>query len=297
MEGGYIFLYRKIREHWIWDNAEHFKWWIDLLMMANHQPKKIMLNGNPMIIDRGEHHTSETKLEKRWFASRKAIDNFFSLLEKDGMIELKKSRQTGTTIKVCNYRTYQPFFDNDSTSEEHQKNNDSTSKAHKQEPKEPKNLKKDREANASMSTDVDAPSSNAFESFSSLVNKIKDMFNDVCVSYPKCTVISKKRREAVQARLNTGYTIEDFERCFVKAEQSKYLKGKNSNNWRATFDWLIADANMAKVLDGNYDNNGENSSGSKQPADSSRIQNGTFDPSEFYEKAVKNGMKYERKES
>ena len=36
------------------------------------------------------------------------------------------------------------------------------------------------------------------------------------------------------------------------AEASSFLKGQNNRNWTATFDWLIADANMAKVLDGNY---------------------------------------------
>ena len=39
-----------------------------------------------------------------------------------------------------------------------------------------------------------------------------------------------------------------------KAEKSDFLKGKNERNWTATFDWLIKDSNMAKVLDGNYDN-------------------------------------------
>ena len=36
------------------------------------------------------------------------------------------------------------------------------------------------------------------------------------------------------------------------AEASSFLKGQNNRNWTATFHWLIADANMAKVLDGNY---------------------------------------------
>lgn len=36
------------------------------------------------------------------------------------------------------------------------------------------------------------------------------------------------------------------------AEASNFLKGQNNRNWSATFDWLIKDANMAKVLDGNY---------------------------------------------
>ncbi len=38
------------------------------------------------------------------------------------------------------------------------------------------------------------------------------------------------------------------------AEESDFLKGKNDRNWSATFDWLIKDSNMAKVLDGNYKN-------------------------------------------
>ena len=54
--------------------------------------------------------------------------------------------------------------------------------------------------------------------------------------------------------MKTGYTLEDFQRVFEKAESSDFLKGKNKRDWSATFDWLICDSNMAKVLDGNYDN-------------------------------------------
>lgn len=81
---------------------------------------------------------------------------------------------------------------------------------------------------------------------------IADMYNDTCVSFPRLTVLSDKRKKAIKARLNT-YSIDDFKRLFEKAEASSFLKGKGNNDWRATFDWLIKDANMAKVLDGNYD--------------------------------------------
>ena len=53
--------------------------------------------------------------------------------------------------------------------------------------------------------------------------------------------------------MNTGYTVDDFRILFEKAESSSFLKGQNNRNWSATFDWLIMDGNMAKVLDGNYD--------------------------------------------
>lgn len=82
--------------------------------------------------------------------------------------------------------------------------------------------------------------------------EIITLYNSLCVSYPKVTKLSDKRRRAISARLNSGYTEADFRRLFEIAEQSDFLKGKNNKNWSATFDWLICDGNMAKVLDGNY---------------------------------------------
>lgn len=81
--------------------------------------------------------------------------------------------------------------------------------------------------------------------------QIADMYNDTCVSYPRLTKLSDSRKKAIRARLKQ-YSIDDFKRLFQMAEESSFLKGHNGRNWSATFDWLIKDANMAKVLDGNY---------------------------------------------
>ena len=83
--------------------------------------------------------------------------------------------------------------------------------------------------------------------------KIVDMYNETCVSFPKLRQLSDSRRKAIKARLKT-YDYDDFKTLFIKAESSSFLKGSNSRDWSATFDWLIKDANMAKVLEGNYDN-------------------------------------------
>ena len=82
--------------------------------------------------------------------------------------------------------------------------------------------------------------------------QIADMYNDTCVSFPHLTKLSDRRRKAIRARLKAGYTIDDFQRLFELAESSEFLKGGNGRNWSATFDWMIQDGNMAKVLDGNY---------------------------------------------
>ena len=80
---------------------------------------------------------------------------------------------------------------------------------------------------------------------------IADMYNNTCVSFPKLTKLSEARKKAIKARLRS-YSVDDFQKLFSMAEESDFLKGKNQRNWSATFDWLIKDSNMAKVLDGNY---------------------------------------------
>jgi len=91
--------------------------------------------------------------------------------------------------------------------------------------------------------------------------QIADMYNEICISFPRVRNLSEARKKAIKARLKT-YSVEDFRALFKQAEQSDFLKGGNKRNWTATFDWLIQDGNMAKVLDGNYDNNGGPNDGS-----------------------------------
>ncbi len=81
--------------------------------------------------------------------------------------------------------------------------------------------------------------------------EIVDMYNNICVSLPRVTKLSEARKKAIRARYNQ-YAIEDFKRLFETAEGSSFLKGGGGQDWVASFDWLIKDSNMAKVLDGNY---------------------------------------------
>ena len=83
--------------------------------------------------------------------------------------------------------------------------------------------------------------------------QIFNMYHKICTSFPVVRKNTDARKKAIKARLNT-YSIDDFKTLFENAEASDFLKGANDRNWQATFDWLIKDANMAKVLEGNYDN-------------------------------------------
>lgn len=83
--------------------------------------------------------------------------------------------------------------------------------------------------------------------------EIVDFYNNTCVSFPRVVSISENRKKAIRARLKT-YCAEDLKRIFEIAEQSDFLKGKNDRNWTATFDWMLKDSNIAKILEGNYNN-------------------------------------------
>lgn len=108
---GWIKLHRSIRKHWIWEDAQKLKWWLDILLQANHQDSKVLLGERLIIIERGSFHTSEIKLAERWNVNRKTVRKFLDLLQKDNMIFIEKSRQMGTTIKISNYEGYQGFSD------------------------------------------------------------------------------------------------------------------------------------------------------------------------------------------
>ena len=84
-----------------------------------------------------------------------------------------------------------------------------------------------------------------------ICQRIMELYNTICISFPRMTKLSETRKKAIKARTKQ-YTIDDIEKVFRMAESSPFLKGGNDRNWTANFDWIIKDSNMAKILDGNY---------------------------------------------
>ena len=82
---------------------------------------------------------------------------------------------------------------------------------------------------------------------------VVDSYNSLCKSFPKVTKLSERRRKAIKARLKE-YSLAELEKAFALAEESEFLKGANNRNWMASFDWIISDSNLPKVLEGKYAN-------------------------------------------
>lgn len=84
--------------------------------------------------------------------------------------------------------------------------------------------------------------------------QIIDLFNNTCKSLPAVRKLTDARKTAIRSRLRK-FSIDDFKTVFENAENSSFLKGENGG-WKASFDWLIKESSMVKVLEGNYADKG-----------------------------------------
>lgn len=118
---GWVSIHRSIYDNWIWNDDEEFdkrSAWIDLLLMVNHEDKKVLIDGNLELVKRGQRITSIRKLCNRWKWSRTKVNNFLKLLEKDNMIYLKIEPHKKTIITIVNYNLYQDDNTNKKASQE-----------------------------------------------------------------------------------------------------------------------------------------------------------------------------------
>ena len=111
---GWIKIHRDITKHWIFQDAEKFKWWIDMLFLASYEDNKTLVKNQIADIKRGQFVGSLSFLAKRWGVSRDRVAAFLKLLQSEGMIA-KESSKNITQITICNYESYQDVPDTFST--------------------------------------------------------------------------------------------------------------------------------------------------------------------------------------
>ena len=109
MSSGWIKLYRRLQDCWIWLDKEPFdkrSAWVDLILTANHSDKKILFNGELITVKRGQILTSVRKLSAKWKWSVNKVYRFLKLLESDEMLQ-KESDKDRTLLTIVNYSIFQ----------------------------------------------------------------------------------------------------------------------------------------------------------------------------------------------
>jgi len=97
--------------------------------------------------------------------------------------------------------------------------------------------------------------------------KIMDLYNAVCISFPAITAITAARQAVLRVWWKKDKLTLDILVAFFKSvEASDFLTGRNGKWCGCGFDWIIKPANRQKILEGNYpDKSGRGQSDSSRP--------------------------------
>lgn len=190
---GWVKVYRKIEDCEIWTDKEPFdrrSAWIDLLMMANHEDKKIIFRGKPLTIKAGQKLTSIYKLAEKWHWSRDRVRRYLMLLEALGMIT-RESDSNKTIVTIVNYSVYQESrTTNDTTDNTTDKaTHNTTDKATRNtQTRNNKNDKEVRSKEVIANFYDDAEINDAFADYVTMRKSIKKPMTDKAIALAKSSL-------------------------------------------------------------------------------------------------------------
>ena len=247
---GYVKVYRKLLDNpLVCKDADHLAVWLYLLLHATHREHAELFRGEKILLKPGQLLTGRQAIAAKLKLNENKVQRILKTFEKEQQIEQQASNKN-RLITICKWQEYQGGVEQQ---DEQQMNNKRTTaeqqlNTYKNE-KNDKNVKNEKKY-------IDLPAEDLCKNPGGFYAEVARLYNEICQSYPRLTKLSEARKKAIAARKNSGYTLADFQRLFELAEASSFLRGANNRNWQATFDWLLKDANMAKVLDGNYTDKG-----------------------------------------
>lgn len=235
---GWVKLHRSLADNELWF-AEPFTYgqaWVDILIHANHKPRTIFIRNIEVDLSRGDLGWSEVTMSKRWKWSRGKVRRYLAMLEKRGMIVQQKTQVT-TVLSVCNYSEYQGYEQQGEqpTEQQGEQQTDSTLTPDGTQRKNGKNEENGK----------DIP-----------VNEIVDLYNRTFPEMPQVKSLTSARRQSVKARWVEHKTMQSVDRWgayFDYIRRIDFLMGR-TGAWKGiTFDWIVKQSNMLKIIEGNYE--------------------------------------------
>jgi hypothetical protein len=86
------------------------------------------------------------------------------------------------------------------------------------------------------------------------IEGLVEAWNEICVPLlPPVQSLPPRRKGTARARMKEHPDLEEWKGIFQRIVASKFLRGENDKGWRADFDWCLNQNNLAKILEGKYD--------------------------------------------
>lgn len=105
MHRGYIKLWRKIRDSFVWQDADCLKLFIHLIMEANHKDTEFLFNGKKTILKRGQLICGRKSLEAELKINESKIFRLLKLLKNEHLIE-QQTFNLYSIVSIVSYDEY-----------------------------------------------------------------------------------------------------------------------------------------------------------------------------------------------
>lgn len=111
---GWISLYRKIQNSFVWTNSDQLKLWLLILMKANHSENKFLFNGEELSVSKGQMVTGVNVLASDFNEGVKPVNRvagrtlwrWLKKFEKEQMLSIESTSKY-SVITVLNWDEYQ----------------------------------------------------------------------------------------------------------------------------------------------------------------------------------------------
>lgn len=244
---GWVKIHRDLLDNELWGDKPFTKGqaWVDLLLLANHKEKNVLIGNHTELVERGSFITSELKLMERWGWGRKKVKLFLNFLESQKMIE-RNANNKRTAITIVNYGFYQDCDlekeqqkNSKGTAKEQRRDSTGTAKGHEQE------RKKERRKEY-IDTDVSIMQ----HSISAIINAWNQLEPyGIKMIY---RINQGSKRYTSLTKLINQFGEEKVIDGIDKVKVSEFLQGKTDARFSLNFDWFINPDNFEKILDGKY---------------------------------------------
>ena len=124
---GWVSIHRSVLDNFVWFDKPFNMGaaWIDLILMANHEDNKFPVNGNLIVVKRGQTYTSCRSLAERWGWSLGKVKRFIDLLEREKMVNTERTKN-GTLLTLVKYDNFQDTWNTNGTQTERRRNTNGT---------------------------------------------------------------------------------------------------------------------------------------------------------------------------
>lgn len=200
---GWIKIHRKMLANpVVFKDPDHLAVWMYLLLSASHKKHKTLFGGKPIFLEAGQLITGRKKISEATGVNPSKVKRILNLFKTDQQIDQQATRY-GSIITILEWDKYQ---ENDQPNDQRVTNERPTSDQRVTTIQECKEGEEGNKNNKYI--------------YSRECSEIVGYLNEVCGTSYKPT--TKETRRLIQARMNDGFTVEDFKTViYKKAKQWK----------------------------------------------------------------------------